>query len=352
MFEDQNTKYEKIHYFGEEIVNEDYSIVINKTNPLADVNTQVLYMFKVNNKNALVSKYKATLKVTNFEWTGVIEISLQDAIADKAVDFLDTLATVYIEQSVLSQKEVNSKTIELIDKLLDDVVNKLNVIEIRLENFKKDNVSLNLTEEQSHYITKLTSYDTEHDKLGIELQLLNYLYDHVLINKENIYLTPSLIGQPKDAILSDYLRRLFELQRKRNDLLFDNEVNSPTVKNVDAQITKLKDFAILYLLSAKKAITERINTISEYTQAHKNFMKTIPGVERELINIQRTREVNEKIYLYLLEKKAETIIAKASIVSDRNIIESAKSQGIISPGKDLLYLCWHWLNNIFSNCFY
>jgi len=349
MFEKQDTKYEKIHYFGEEIVTKDYSIVINKTNPLArDFNTQVLYMFKVNNKNALVNKYKASLEVTNFEWTGVIEISLQDAIANRAVDFLDTLATEYIEQSILRQQEVNSKTIELIDKLLDDVVNELNIIEIRLENFKKDNVSLNLTEEQSHYITKLTSYNAEADNLEIELQLLNYLYDHILINKENIYLTPSLIGQPKDAILGNYLNRLFELQRKRNDLLFDNEVNSPTVKDVDTQITKLKDLAISHLLSSKRAIKDRINTISEYTQAHKDFMKTIPGIERELINIQRKREVNEKIYLYLLEKKAETIIAKASIVSDRNVIESAKSQGIISPDKQKIYYTYVGIGLIIS----
>ena len=43
--------------------------------------------------------------------------------------------------------------------------------------------------------------------------------------------------------------------------------------------------------------------------------------------------MNEKMYVYLLEKRANTVIARAGILPQTKIIESAHSIGIIKPNK-------------------
>jgi MinD-like ATPase involved in chromosome partitioning or flagellar assembly len=48
-------------------------------------------------------------------------------------------------------------------------------------------------------------------------------------------------------------------------------------------------------------------------------------VERELIGIQRGFDVNQNIYLYLLQKKAETSIARATVVSDNKVLDTASA---------------------------
>jgi tyrosine-protein kinase Etk/Wzc len=65
----------------------------------------------------------------------------------------------------------------------------------------------------------------------------------------------------------------------------------------------------------------------------KGKISNIPIKQRELLNIERNLEVNQKMYSFLLQKKAENTIARAGIVPQSKIIESALSLGIVKPNK-------------------
>ena len=49
----------------------------------------------------------------------------------------------------------------------------------------------------------------------------------------------------------------------------------------------------------------------------------LPETERQMVTIQRKFDINNTVYTYLLEKRAEAGIAKASNVSDNKIIDKA-----------------------------
>ena len=55
----------------------------------------------------------------------------------------------------------------------------------------------------------------------------------------------------------------------------------------------------------------------------------LPGTERRLIGIQRKFDLNNTVYTYLLERRAEAGIAKASQITDNRIIDEAMSQNTI-----------------------
>jgi tyrosine-protein kinase Etk/Wzc len=59
----------------------------------------------------------------------------------------------------------------------------------------------------------------------------------------------------------------------------------------------------------------------------------LPSTERKLINIQRKFDLNNTVYTYLLEKRSESGIARASNVSDNRIIDTASyfSSVLIKP---------------------
>ena len=59
----------------------------------------------------------------------------------------------------------------------------------------------------------------------------------------------------------------------------------------------------------------------------------IPKSQRDLIGIERKLKVNESLYVFLLEKKANTVIARAAIIPQTSVIESARSQGVVGPNK-------------------
>ena len=88
-------------------------------------------------------------------------------------------------------------------------------------------------------------------------------------------------------------------------------------------------------LPGLKLINCRIRKkIQEWKLKSTNFHQ----LERELINIQRKFDLNNTVYTYLLEKRSESGIARASNVSDNRIIDKASqfSSALIKPKQELI----------------
>jgi len=66
----------------------------------------------------------------------------------------------------------------------------------------------------------------------------------------------------------------------------------------------------------------------------------LPETERQLFGIERKFKLNDNTYTFLLEKRAEAQIAKASNLPDNEIVENCKDEtcGPISPNKRLNFI--------------
>ena len=62
---------------------------------------------------------------------------------------------------------------------------------------------------------------------------------------------------------------------------------------------------------------------------YESLVKKIPISERDMASIERKLKVNEKLYDFLLEKRATTSIARSGIVPQTKIIEKARTIGNI-----------------------
>jgi capsular exopolysaccharide synthesis family protein len=63
------------------------------------------------------------------------------------------------------------------------------------------------------------------------------------------------------------------------------------------------------------------------------LIQAVPQNQRDVENYQRKVAVNEKLYEFLLEKRANTVIARAGIIPQTKVIEAARSIGIVRPNK-------------------
>jgi uncharacterized protein involved in exopolysaccharide biosynthesis len=52
-------------------------------------------------------------------------------------------------------------------------------------------------------------------------------------------------------------------------------------------------------------------------------------MERQLINIQREYNINDKIYTFLLKKRTEADITQASNTSDNRVLDVARPQNTV-----------------------
>ena len=328
-------KFKRQSKFGVPVINEKFSFIVNPDSTVINRNTKISdipYIFKFKNHDELIKKYQHALTIEKDQTATVIKISLEDEVEDKAVDFLNTLINNYIENSVEVQKTVNENTVRFIDAQLADVENQLNNVENNLESFQKSRTTLNLGEESGMLFQRVVDFDSEKARMNIQLKSVDMMYDYLTnSNGENMAISPSVLAEANDPGLQGAFDELYALQQKRSNLLFSNTESSKSVVENDQMISRSKQKISGIVLNIRKNLVNKINSISGQIGSYNSALRQMPSTQRGIVNINRNVEIYSEIYKFLLETRAQTIIAKASIVADKIVLESAYGNGLLHP---------------------
>lgn len=296
-----------------------------------------LYRFEVRSTNKLVAEILLGMTAEAYDKeANIIKLSYQDVIPLRALDILNTVGKVYIDLDVQDKAEVASLTLKFVDEQLDNTGTSLSNTEHEMQVFKEKNKTVDLSEESRNVLQKVNELDVERVKNSIELASLENLYNYVQNNDDITKLAPSSLGIP-DPLLVELITDYQALQVKRRSISYGIKDDAPAVKIVDQQIRENKATLIENIRSIQKRMIITRNSISSQLAQYEESIKHIPEIERELLGIKRNFEVNQNIYTFLLQKKAETSIAKATAVSDNKILdESSLSDEPIAPNKKLI----------------
>ncbi|MFM7016577.1 MAG: polysaccharide biosynthesis tyrosine autokinase [Bacteroidota bacterium] len=328
-------KFRRKAKFGTPIVSDKFSFIVNSDSTIITRNSKISeipYIFKFKNHDDLIKKYQNALTIEKDQTATVIKIALEDEVEDKAIDFLNTLINNYIENSIEVQKTVNENTIRFIDAQLSDVENQLNNVEGNLESFQKSRTTLNLGEESGMLFQRVVDFDSEKARMNIQLKSVDMMYDYLTnSNAESMAISPSVLAEANDPGLQSAFDELYALQQKRANLLFSNTESSKSVVENDQMISRTKQKISGIVLNIRKNLVNKINSISTQIGSYNSALRQMPTTQRGIVNINRNVEIYSEIYKFLLETRAQTIIAKASIVADKIILESAYGNGLLHP---------------------
>ncbi|HRF81366.1 MAG TPA: GNVR domain-containing protein, partial [Flavobacteriales bacterium] len=290
------------------------------------------YQFVRHERSGLVKKYKSRIDVSNQDYTTILDVTVEDEVGVRAKMFLDTLSKEYIRYSLQSEFDINRNTIDYIDKQLAEVSVILERHEDELQSYKENKDILNLTREEGLYFTELVKYDQMRREQELEIQSLDALEDYVRGNgKEN--LLPPAIFIADDQFLKQTVGQLYTMQMERNEALFTAKLENAVVQRLDSVIQLNKANLLTYIKNARKAIQGRVGDLQQQVHDYEGLIRKLPKSHRDILNIERRLQVNEKMYLFLLEKRASTVIARAGIIPKTKVIESARGRGVVRPDK-------------------
>lgn len=320
--------------FGEPVITPDFSFLVQPDSNVINANPRIAdikYEFRFHDHNELVKMYKKALQVEIVEDASAITLSIEDQVLEKAIDFLSTLTKLYIDNSVAVTREVNENTLSFIDGQLREAENLLNGVEGNLEQFQREKTTLNLGQEQSVLFQRMMDFDSQKARLNIQLKTIDALYESLAANDDDLALSPSILAEQNDPALTTSFNELFALKQKRTNLLFSNTASSPAVKQADEQISLLKQSIMGMVLNLRKKLVNDINNLSNQLGEYQSTIRQMPTTQRGIVNISRNVEIYSEIYKFLLQTKAQTVIAKAGIVADKEILEPAYFNGNIRP---------------------
>jgi len=270
----------------------------------------------------------------------ILNISIIHDNADEAMDFLNEFVNQYTINNLKEKNKIASSTIDFIDTQLMGLSDSLHTNESQLESFRQNNKVINIDVQVAGAYEQSQKIATDIALAELRLKYLKYLSNFIILNNEfKDIVTPSVMGI-SDALLNKLVNDLFSLSSEKSKLLFNTTNSNPLVININKQISDTKD-----------AISETVNslnnaTLIEITELRRNLKQydqellKIPETERSLIGMQRNFKINNDIYIFLLQKRAESAIAKASNMPDSQLIDQARAitTNPISPNKQVIYL--------------
>ncbi|HRH38520.1 MAG TPA: polysaccharide biosynthesis tyrosine autokinase, partial [Flavobacteriales bacterium] len=290
------------------------------------------YQFVRHDRNRQVARYVASIKVDNADYTTILEVTAEDEVGERAKMFLDTLSKVYIDYTLQSEFDINENTLHFIDKQLAEVTVILEQHEDELQAYKENKDILDLGREETMYFDQMVNYDKMRRTYELQLQSLDALEDYVL-NSTDERLLPPATFIIEDEFLQQTLSKLYSTQMLRNEMLYSGTEENAAVKMLDSTLHLNRLNLLTYIDNDRKAIRGKIGDVQGQVKDYEGMIRQLPKSQRDILNIERRLQVNEKMYLFLLEKRASTIIARAGIIPQTKVIESARGLGVVRPDK-------------------
>lgn len=331
--------YNQAHRFGTFIKTPQFAFRIAK-NAGSNMNPEFTeFDFVINSQVGQVNELLSNLRIESPDKDAtIVKLIFQDQIPARATDILNTLCKVYINLDIQDKTSVASLTLRFVDEQLDQTSKVVNDIEGELQGFKEKNKTVNLSEESKSFLDKLNAIDVEKMKSDIELRSLDNLLNYVTSNSDLTALAPSTLGLP-DPLLVELISKFQELQAKRNSLSYGVKNATPAVKIIDQQIADTRASLIENIKSIQQNVKTTNNMLASQLRQYEGRIREVPEIERDLLSIQRKFEVNQNIYIYLLQKKAETSIAKAAAISDNKVLDEASlNEEPVAPNKKAVLL--------------
>ena len=328
-----DNSYSKIHYFDSTQTTNHYSIN-TRLNTFLDFKraenfSEIQYQIIFHNDSYWVNNIISNLSIENIEYTSLLVINLLDEVPERSRMILDTLAKEYIGYTLENQFRINENTSSYINIQLENVINVIDSIQFELQNFRDKKGILNVDKESDKYFQTLMSHKSTKRKLGLKVKSLENLITYLTNLKDANISPPSLYVLNDDEYLKNSINDFYETQLKKLEINHGFKTGHQELNKVNEKIINQRKDLLIYIQNTISAMESQINVEIGEIAYYESLVKKIPISERDMASIERKLKVNEKLYDFLLEKRATTSIARSGIVPQTKIIEKARTIGNI-----------------------
>jgi tyrosine-protein kinase Etk/Wzc len=320
--------YEGEHSFGERFDKFGFDFTINPrysdASPYVEGGSNK-YWFYITTPAALANFYRSRLAVTPIEEEAtMVTLTVSGPVPEQEADYLYTLMREYLQQGLDWKNEAADKTIKFINEQIGFISDSLTNAEDDMESFRLNNRFVDLTTEGNLVLQRLEKYESEKNTINLQMQYYEYLREYLVSRDESgLIVSPSAMGV-SDPLLIRLVEELSNLQLQQKQLGFVVKDDLPAASLVTGKLEEARDALLENVRNSINQLKISLDDVQERIADVDRQLGRLPGTERRLIQIQRNFDLNNTVYNFLLEKRAEAGIAMASKVSDSKIIDDAE----------------------------
>lgn len=338
--EDDNFKLNKTVSFGDEIeVPGGVFVIESRDTVWFEINKDRVLFFMISSPERLSRNLNGRLDVELVSRTGsILKLSLTGTNRNKDADFLNKLAEVFQTSSLDKKNNEAIRRIQFIDDQLIGISDSLSITESKLQQFRSSHRVMDLSAQGQAIIQQVTILENERARLNLEANYYDYLAEYLAKDVSGeLPIIPITMGITDPGLT----RLVTELADLQSQLTSRSTGEMNPLQNLLAQRVRSTKEALLETLNglrranslARSENQEQINKVNSQASA-------LPVTERQLLGIERKFRLNDEMYTFLLETRAEQQMQKASNTADSEVIDPADARYsiMVSPNRNMIFL--------------
>jgi tyrosine-protein kinase Etk/Wzc len=324
------------HKYGEEI-SKPYGIFT--VIAAQDNRTHEPIIIRFHDAVKMANDYNEGLKVEAVnKKASVIRISLIESMPQRGKDILNKLLEVYSKEALEDRNLIANTTIEFIDERLKYLTSELSSVERDVEQYKREHEVTDITSDADQYLLQASDYNKQLEALRIQIEVLESIEAYINKQPGKFELVPSTLTI-EDPTLVQLITRYNELQLERERMLRTTLPNNPLVQDINDQLGSLQLNILENLHNIKNGLMITQKSLQATSGRFRSQIQKVPGIERDLLEINRDQGTKGNLYLYLLQKREESALALEITVSKTRMLDSAMvDDKPVRPKKILVYL--------------
>ena len=234
-----------------------------------------------------------------------MEITYKDTNVPRAEAILSTMVEIYNQDWIEDKNKVAAATNEFIDERLVAIETELGGVDDNILSYKSRIRVPDFEEAAKLQMGTSAELDNQILMAVNQMQVAQYLKEYVMNPANSNAVIPVNTGTTSNQLevqIAEYNKMLLA----RNNVEAATSANNPLVQDYDTQLKGLRE-SVIRAINAQVEATRRAvaNMEAEKGKVSANLAQG-PQQAKALLSVERQQKVKEELYLYLLQKRANS----------------------------------------------
>ena len=336
--------FEGVYKLGEWVNNgyNKFRIILNSNyDPDPEDDFVPKYSFTIRSRLSLIAEMSSVSISQSTKNSSILNLSIQGNNINKITDYLNQLLYEYMERNLEQKNLVSENTVIFIDEQLIGIQDSLQKAESDLQIFQEGNDFMDLKAQSQEMFNRLKDIERRKAELELSVKYYQNLQDYINKNIDDLnkLVVPSAMGI-QDQMLNKLVLELVALSSKKAEQLATSTEKNPIVQTIDEQIIQTKKQLLENITNMINNTNVTIEELNNQIMTYDEQIKQLPTTQRAYLGYERKFALNDELYKFLMQKRAEAQIVMASNSPDNSIIDEARISRarVVAPRSMMIYL--------------
>lgn len=255
--------------------------------------------------------------------TNLVQVKFTQTSRSVAQEFVQAIMDRYLEQSLSWQSLRASRSAEFLTEQIEDVRSRLQDDEDSLREFSEEEKASGLEFQARVTVEESARLRAEASKLDMKLDIVDAASKRIRTRLKSGGMASLTATFFEDPVLLESVGHLTAKETRRELLRATYNDTHPLVLTLNREIEEEKRTVLKLLATSRRNLKSQQRELKRSIDKLESHLTGFPHKELELARRTRDLEVSQRLYSFLLEKKHEAEILKASTTTDKRIIDNA-----------------------------